>query len=57
MELTEEQRKIGIKYNIMTLISLDIHNKRYTELQQMYEMLNLRTNDKLVNKLNEDRNI
>ena len=39
MELTEEQRKIGIKYNIMTLISLDIHNKRYTELQQMYEML------------------
>ena len=57
MKLNAEQRKIGIKYNAMQLLSLDIQKKRYTELQQVYEALNLRNNDKLVNKLEEERNI
>lgn len=57
MELTDEQRKIGIKYNIMQLLSTDIRNKRYNELQKIYESLNLRNNDKLVNKLNEERTV
>lgn len=46
MKLTDEQRKIGIKYNIMQLLSTDIRNKRYNELQKIYESLNLRNNDK-----------
>lgn len=57
MKLTAEQRKIGIKYNIMAIVTSDIHNKRYKELQQLYESLNLRTNNKLVDKLSEERNI
>lgn len=57
MKLNIEQRKIGIKYNVMQLLSLDVKNKRYIELQQIYEALNLRSNNNLVNKLNEERNI
>lgn len=57
MKLNAEQRKLGIKYSIMQLLSIDIQNKRYNELQQIYEALNLRNNDKLVSKLNEERNI
>ncbi len=57
MKLTDEQRKIGIKYNIMQLLSIDIRNNRYNELQKIYESLNLRNNDKLVNKLSEERTI
>lgn len=57
MILTKEQRKIGIKYNIMMVLTTDIHNKRYDELQQLYEALNLRTNEKLLCKLDEKRNI
>lgn len=54
-ELSSEQRKIGIKYHAMSLLSYDIFKHRYTELQQLYESLNLKTNKKLVNKLNEER--
>jgi len=57
MKLNEEQRKIGIKYNVMQLLMTDIHNKRYSELQKIYEALNLRNNDQLVNKLLEERNV
>lgn len=57
MKLTDEQRKIGIKYNIMQLLSTDIRNKRYNELQKIYESLNLRNNDKLVEKLSEERTL
>lgn len=57
MVLNNEQRKIGIKYHAMSLLSYDIFKHRYTELQQLYESLNLKTNKKLVNKLNEERNI
>ena len=57
MKLTDEQRKIGIKYNIMQLLSTDIRNKRYNELQKIYESLNLRNNDKLVAKLSEERTL
>lgn len=57
MKLTLEQRKIGIKYNMMIALATDIYHQRYTELQQLYEALNLKTNDKLVKKLNEERNI
>lgn len=57
MKLNEEQRKIGIKYNIMQLLSTDIRNKRYNELQKIYESLNLRNNDKLVAKLSEERTL
>lgn len=57
MKLTQEQRKIGIKYSIMMVLMSDIHNKRYEELQQLYEALNLRTNEKIVSKLSEERNI
>lgn len=57
MRLKEEQRKIGIKYNVMQLLSIDIRNKRYSELQKIYESLNLRSNDKLVNKMGEERTI
>ena len=28
MKLTDEQRKVGIKYNIMQLLSTDIRNKK-----------------------------
>ena len=57
MKLNEEQRKIGIKYNVMQLLMTDIHNKRYGELQKIYEALNLRSNNQLVNKLLEERNV
>lgn len=57
MKLTDEQRKIGIKYSIMQLLSTDIRNKRYNELQKIYESLNLRNNDKLVTKLSEERTL
>lgn len=57
MKLNEEQRKIGIKYNVMQLLMTDIHNKRYSELQKIYEALNLRSNNQLVNKLLEERNV
>lgn len=57
MKLNEEQRKIGIKYNSMQLLSTDICNERYDELQKIYETLNLRSNDKLVNKLDVERNV
>ena len=57
MKLNDEQRKIGIKYNIMQLLSTDIRNKRYNELQKIYESLNLRNNDKLVAKLSEERTL
>ena len=57
MKLTLEQRKIGIKYNMMIALATDIYHQRYAELQQLYEALNLKTNDKLVKKLNEERNI
>lgn len=57
MKLTDEQRKIGIKYNIIQLLSTDIRNKRYNELQKIYESLNLRNNDKLVAKLSEERTL
>lgn len=39
MKLTDEQRKIGIKYNIMQLLSTDIRNKRYNELQKYMRAL------------------
>lgn len=57
MRLNEKQRKVGMKYNALQLFSSDIKNGRYTELQQVYESLNLRGNEKLVNKLSEERNI
>ena len=57
MKLTDEQRKIGIKYNLMQLLSTDIRNKRYNELQKIYESLNLKSNDKLVAKLSEERTL
>ena len=57
MKLSEEQRKIGIKYNIMQLLTVDIHNERYNELQKIYESLNLRSNTLLVNKLLVERNV
>lgn len=57
MELTIEQRKIGMKYHIMSLLSQDIIDKRYTELQQLYEALRFKDNKKLVEKLSEERNI
>lgn len=41
----------------MQLLSADIRNQRYNELQIIYESLNLRNNNKLVAKLNEERNI
>ena len=57
MKLNEEQRKIGIKYNVMMLLMIDIHDKRYSELQKIYEALNLRNNNQLVNKLLQERNV
>lgn len=57
MKLTPDQRKIGMKYAIMSLLFIDIHNKRYDELQQIYETLNLKNNDRLVQKLDEERTI
>ena len=57
MILTKNDRMIGIKYNTMMVLMTDIHNRRYDELQQLYEALNLRTNEKLVSKLEEKRNI
>ena len=57
MKLTPDQRKIGMKYAIMSLLFIDIHNKRYDELQQIYETLNLKNNDRLVQKLGEERTI
>lgn len=57
MRLNEKQRKVGMKYNALQLLSSDIRNGRYNELQQVYESLNLRGNEKLVNKLSEERNI
>lgn len=41
----------------MQLLSTDIRNNRYNELQKIYECLNLRSNDRLVNKLGEERTI
>lgn len=41
----------------MQLLSTDIRNKRYNELQKIYESLNLRNNDKLVAKLSEERTL
>lgn len=49
MKLTDEQRKIGIKYNIMQLLSIDIRNNRYNELQKIYESLNLTRELKVLN--------
>lgn len=57
MILTKNDRMIGIKYNTMMVLMTDIHNRRYDELQQLYEALNLITNEKLVSKLEEKRNI
>ena len=50
MELTHEQRLIGIKYNILSLLTEDIKNNRYNELQQLYDVLNFKNNEKLVEK-------
>lgn len=57
MELTHEQRLIGIKYNILSLLTEDIKNNRYNELQQLYDVLNFKNNEKLVAKLSEERTI
>ena len=59
MKLDDSQRMIGIKSTVLTIFRLDIWDKRYNELQQVYEALNLKTNSKLVNKLtlNEHRDI
>lgn len=57
MKLNNEQKKIGIKYSIMQMLTIDVFNGRYNELQKMYEALNLKNNDKLVKKLAEERNI
>ena len=57
MKLSIEQRKIGMKYCILSTLSWDIFDKRYVELQQLYESLNLKNNKKLVDKLYEVRNI
>ena len=46
MELTHEQRLIGIKYNILSLLTEDIKNNRYNELQQLYDVLNFKNNEK-----------
>ena len=51
------RKKIGIKYNVMQLLMTDMYNKRYNELQKIYEALNLRSNSQLVNKLSEERNV
>ena len=59
MKLDDSQRMIGIKSTVLTIFRLDIWDKRYNELQQVYEALNLKTKSKLVNKLtlNEHRDI
>lgn len=57
MKLSTEQRKIGMKYCILSTLSWDIFDKRYVELQQLYEALNFKNNKKLVDKLSETRNI
>lgn len=57
MRLSAEQKRIGMKYNILSTLSWDISEKRYIELQQLYEALNFSDNSKLVAKLSEVRNI
>lgn len=57
MILTKEQRITGMKYNLLSMLILDVQDKRYDELQQIYETLNFRDNDKLVEKLSHERNI
>lgn len=57
MILTTEQRKVGMKYHIMSILSQDIMHNRYTELQQLYESLGLRDNKKIVEKLSTERNV
>ena len=46
-----------MKYNLLSMLILDVQDKRYDELQQIYETLNFRDNDKLVEKLSHERNI
>ena len=57
MALSEEQKKKGAKFHALSLLTLDIFNNRFSELQQLYEALNLKDNQKILDKLDEDRNI
>lgn len=57
MKLSIEERKIGMKYHILTMLSDDIFDKRYIELEQIYDSLGYNDNIKLLDKLSEDRNI
>lgn len=57
MELTREQKKLGRKYNILRILSNDIENKRFSELQQLYEAANLGNNQKLLKQLYAKRNV
>lgn len=57
MALSEEQKKKGAKFHALSLLTLDIFNNRFSELQQLYESLNLKDNQKILDKLDEDRNI
>lgn len=56
MILMPEQRKMGMKYNMMRLLLLDIGDNRYTELQKLYEALGFRDNRRLVEKLKVKKN-
>lgn len=57
MVLTKEQKKLGRKYNILRIISNDIDNNRFAELQQLYEAANLGNNQKLLKQLYAKRNV
>lgn len=57
MVLTKEQKKLGRKYNILRILSNDIDNKRFVEIQQLYEAANLGNNQKLLQQLYAKRNV
>lgn len=57
MVLTKEQKKLGRKFNILRILSNDIDNRRFVELQHLYETANLGDNKKLLQQLYAKRNV
>lgn len=57
MIISKSQKITGMKLYMMNILSDDIRRKRYDELQKLYESLHLRTNQRLVQKMYDERNV